>query len=222
MKGIFTSSGQNCIGIERIIACPHSYDRLIPLLQKQIRGLRLGSALPSPSHSEKEQNTTSTEHDGIDIGAMISPASFPHLTSIISSAISSGATLQAGTGKPHTHPLYPQGHYFSPTLLTGITKDMPIATTELFAPIALLMRASNTENAIAIANSTPYALGASVFGNPSSSSSSNKSDMEKCVRDIKAGMISVNDFGAYYAVGLPFGGRGGSGYGRFGGQEGLR
>lgn len=43
-----------------------------------------------------------------------------------------------------------------------------------------------------------------------------------CVQNIKAGMVSVNDFGAYYAVGLPFGGRGGSGYGRFGGQEGLR
>ncbi|KAL9011731.1 MAG: hypothetical protein Q9180_009165, partial [Flavoplaca navasiana] len=185
-----------------------------------IRGLRLGSALPSPSHSEKEKDTTSTEHEGIDIGAMISPASFPHLNSLISSAISTGATLQAGTGKPHTHPLHPQGHYFSPTLLTGITKDMPIATTELFAPIALLMRASNASNAIEIANSTPYALGASVFGNPSSSS--NKTDVEKCVRDIKAGMISINDFGAYYAVGLPFGGRAGSGYGRFGGQEGLR
>ena len=220
MKGIFTSSGQNCIGIERIIACPRLYDRLITLLTKQIRGLRLGSALPPPSHSEKEQDTTNNAHENIDIGAMISPASFPYLTSLISSAISSGATLQAGTGKPHTHPVHPQGHYFSPTLLTGITKDMPIAATELFAPIALLMRASNTENAIEIANSTPHALGASVFGNPSSSS--NKSDMEKCVREIKAGMISINDFGAYYAVGLPFGGRGGSGYGRFGGQEGLR
>ncbi len=43
-----------------------------------------------------------------------------------------------------------------------------------------------------------------------------------CVKEVKSGMVSVNDFGAYYAVGLPFGGRGGSGYGRFGGREGLR
>ncbi|KAL8665265.1 MAG: hypothetical protein Q9168_007736, partial [Polycauliona sp. 1 TL-2023] len=97
---------------------------------------------------------------------------------------------------------------------------MPIANTELFAPIALLMPASSPAHAIEIANSTPYALGASVFGYPSSAQ--DNSDIETCIRSIHAGMISHNDFGAYYAVSLPFGGRGGSGYGRFGGQEGLR
>lgn len=93
---------------------------------------------------------------------------------------------------------------------------MEIASTELFAPIALLMRAPDAFDAIAIANSTAYALGASVFGSPWDP------DVEKCVREVKAGMVSVNDFGAYYATGLPFGGVKGSGYGRFGGEEGVR
>ncbi len=93
---------------------------------------------------------------------------------------------------------------------------MEFASTELFGPVALLMRASDPSDAIAIANSTAYALGASVFGSPWDS------DVEKCVKEVKAGMVSVNDFGAYYATGLPFGGVKGSGYGRFGGEEGLR
>ncbi|KAL8855831.1 MAG: hypothetical protein Q9178_007546 [Gyalolechia marmorata] len=205
MKGTFVSSGQNCIGIERIIACPRSYDRLIPFLEKQIRSLRIGSSLPSPNSPRKEEEDINND---IDIGAMISPTSFPRLTSLIQSAVSAGATLHCG-GKPYTHPSYPSGHYFSPTFLSGITNDMAIAQTELFAPICLLLRATSTTHAIEIANSTSYALGASVFGNAISDSN----DINICVDEIKAGMVSVNDFGAYYAVGLPFGGRGGSGGG---------
>ncbi|KAL8829145.1 MAG: hypothetical protein Q9170_006305, partial [Blastenia crenularia] len=203
MKGIFTSAGQNCIGIERIIACPRSYNLLIPLLETRIRTLRLGSSL-----SANEEKT-------IDIGPLISSAPIPKLHNLITTSLSLGARLHCG-GKPYTHPTHPQGHYFPPTFLSAITPTMPIAQTELFAPIALLMCASNTNDAIKIANSTPYALGASVFGDPSDP------DIETCVSRIEAGMISVNDFGAYYATGLPFGGRKGSGYGRFGGEEGLR
>lgn len=212
MKGIFTSAGQNCIGIERIIACPNSYKLLIPLLEKRIRALRLGPSLPSPTTTtiDKSDDTNLT-----DIGPLISSSRFPDLQSLLSSAISQGAHLHTG-GQPYIHPSFPSGHYFLPTFLSGVTPSMRIAQTELFAPICLLMRASSPVEAISIANSTPYALGASVFGSPSDP------DVEMCVRDVQAGMVSVNDFGAYYATGLPFGGVKGSGYGRFGGEEGLR
>ncbi|KAL8818977.1 MAG: hypothetical protein Q9223_002497 [Gallowayella weberi] len=211
MKGTFVSSGQNCIGIERIIACPRAYAKLIPLLEKAIRALRLGSSLPVSTHTSE----TSEFDTNIDIGAMISSSSFPTLTNLISSAVSAGATLHCG-GTPHKHPSHPSGHYFTPTFLSAITPSMPIAQNELFAPIALLFPATSVSHAIAIANSTSYALGASVFGSPSDPA------LKTCTREIRAGMVSVNDFGAYYAVGLPFGGRNGSGYGRFGGEEGLR
>ena len=92
---------------------------------------------------------------------------------------------------------------------------MRIAQEELFAPICVIMRASGVPDAIAIANSTNYALGASVFG-------SAKRDVEMVVQGVEAGMVAVNDFAVFYAVQLPFGGRGGSGYGRFAGEEGLR
>lgn len=192
MRGTFQSSGQNCIGIERTIALPELYTALTSLLESRIAALR----------------------PGIDIGAMVSPSRFPHLESLITNAVSQGARLLVG-GKRYNHPSYPQGHYFNPTLLVDVTPHMQIAQEELFAPVCLLMRATSISHAIALANSTPHALGASVFG-------SSPTDIETVVSGVHAGMVSVNDFGVYYATSLPFGGTKGSGYGRFGGEEGLR
>jgi acyl-CoA reductase-like NAD-dependent aldehyde dehydrogenase len=145
---------------------------------------------------------------------MISPTTFDKLEGLIAEAVGQGARLLAG-GKRYHHPVHTHGHYFTPTLLVDVTRDMRIAQEELFAPVFLVMRAESTPDAIAIANSTLYALGASVFGHDADS-------VQSCVRGIHAGMVSVNDFGAYYAVQLPFGGVKGSGYGRFAGDEGLR
>lgn len=200
IRGTFQSAGQNCIGIERIICLPHIYRRLITILERRITGLRVGSALDDP--------------DEVDVGAMISDVRFGQLENLISDAVGKGAKCLTG-GKKYDHPKHPKGHYFQPTLLVDVTPSMRVAQEELFGPVCVVMRASSLDDAIAIANSTPYALGASVFGTDST-------DLEKVTREIQAGMVSVNDFAVYYAVSLPFGGIRGSGYGRFGGEEGLR
>ncbi|KAI5239004.1 ALDH-like protein [Aureobasidium subglaciale] len=199
MRGVFQSAGQNCIGIERVVAMPLAYEYLLSVLPPRIRSLRLGNALHSPD---------------VDVGAQVSPASFTKLESLISEAVSQGAVLLAG-GKRHSHPKYPQGHYFTPTLLAEVTSDMRIAQEECFAPICLLMRAETPTHAISITNSTIYGLGCSIFG-PASA------PLQEVASAIKSGMVAINDFAAYYAVQLPFGGVGGSGYGRFAGEEGLR
>jgi len=197
MRGSFQASGQNCIGIERIIAAPGIYDKLVSLLEPRVRALRLG------------QNA--------DVGAMISDNNFARLEGLIAEAVSRGARLLVG-GKRYTHPDYPNGHYFSPTLLVDVTPDMAIANEECFAPIMVIMRAPSpsAEDILAVANAPDFGLGSSVFGADSDPR------IPKIVRGIKAGMISVNDFAATYAVQLPFGGVAGSGYGRFAGEEGLR
>ena len=200
MRGVFQSAGQNCIGIERIIALPKSYTSLVNILEKRIRALRVGHALNDP--------------DKVDVGAMISDTSFDRLETLIAEAVKQGAKRVVG-GRRCYHPKYPKGHYFSPTLLADVKPTMRIAQEELFAPICILMLASSIDKAIDIANCTTYALGASVFGR-------NKRDLDRCVREVQAGMVAVNDFAVYYAVQLPFGGVKGSGYGRFAGQEGLR
>ncbi|KIX05716.1 uncharacterized protein Z518_03688 [Rhinocladiella mackenziei CBS 650.93] len=202
MRGVFQSAGQNCIGIERIIALPAIHDIILNHALPRIQSLRLGSVLLSPSTCPP------------DMGAMISSRNFQCLETLISSAVAQGAILHCG-GKRYAHPQFPNGTYFRPTLLSNVTVDMAIAQTELFAPVFLLMKAPSVDEAITIANSTPYALGASVFGHDSA-------NVSRCVHEIKAGMVAVNDFGAYYACSMPFGGVGGSGYGRFGGAEGLQ
>ncbi|KAL7266837.1 Meiotic Sister-Chromatid recombination aldehyde dehydrogenase [Rhizina undulata] len=202
MRGVFQSASQNCVGIERIIVLPKVYPQLIALLEPRIKALRLGSILDD-------------EAEGVDVGAMISDANFDHLEKLIQEAVAQGAKCLVG-GNRYKHPKHPSGHYFTPTLLVDVTPSMAIAQEETFAPICLIMPATSIDHAIAIANSTEYALGGSVYGK-------NKWDLEKVTNEMKCGMVAVNDFAVYYLnQSLPFGGIKGSGYGRFAGEEGLR
>lgn len=197
LRGTFQAAGQNCIGIERVIAAGAVYDELVDVLEPRVRALRLGP--------------------DADVGAMISDASFDRLEELIADAVSRGARLLVG-GRRHRHPDHPRGLYFSPTLLVDVTPAMPIAQHECFAPILTLMRApsSSAPDMLAVANASPFGLGASVFG------SERDGALPPLVAGLRAGMVAVNDFAAYYAVQLPFGGVAGSGYGRFAGREGLR
>jgi acyl-CoA reductase-like NAD-dependent aldehyde dehydrogenase len=199
VRGVFQAAGQNCIGIERIICLPKIYPQIVDRLKAIIEKLRVGSAL----HSSK-----------VDVGACISDANFDKLDALIKDAVKAGARLLVG-GKRYAHPDHPKGHYFSPTLLVDVSPSMRIAQTELFSPICVVMKAESVDDAIEIANSTSYGLGASVFG-------SRNQDLERITHAVKAGMVAVNDFAVYYMVQLPFGGAKGSGYGRFAAAEGLR
>lgn len=207
MRGTFQSAGQNCIGIERIIALPSVYDLLIPKLHEKIKSIRMGSI-----------TLHATGDKDIDMGSMISPASFDRLENLIAEAQRLGATLHIG-GSRYEHSNHPCGHYFSPTLLSGVTANVPLAQQELFAPVCVVMKAHTIEEAIQLANSTSYGLGASVFG---AATATNTPLLKKIAHRVRSGMVSINDFGAYYACSMPFGGTNDSGYGRFGGSEGLQ
>jgi len=197
LRATFQASGQNCIGAERIIAAPAVYDKLVPLVQDRVRALRLG---PSA-----------------DVGAMISDACFARLESLVGDALLRGARVLAG-GKRFAHPDFPHGHYFAPTLIVDVTPDMAIANEECFGPVLVMMRApsGSAADVLSFANAPNFGLGSSVFGRDSDPV------LRAVVAGLKAGMVAVNDFAAYYAVQLPFGGVAGSGYGRFAGEEGLR
>lgn len=202
LRGTFQAAGQNCIGIERIIGLPDVYDKIVAALEPRIRALRVGSALDSTADSP------------VDVGAVISDASFDRLEELIAAAVNDGARLLVG-GKRFNHPVHRSGHYFTPTLIVDVTPEMAIANEECFGPICVIMRAKNPEDACNIANHPNFGLGASVFG-------SKDWELNAIVKNIKSGMVAINDFAAYYAVQLPFGGVAGSGYGRFAGEEGLR
>jgi acyl-CoA reductase-like NAD-dependent aldehyde dehydrogenase len=162
----------------------------------------VGSTLDAPKDAQ------------VDVGALISDASFDRLENLVKAAVKDGARLLVG-GERLNHPVWHAGHYFQPTLLVDVTTDMAIANEECFGPICVVMRAKNAEDACKIANHPDFGLGASVFGR-------NDFTNNAVVEHLKTGMVAVNDFAVYYAVQLPFGGVRGSGYGRFAGEEGLR
>ena len=201
LRGTFQSAGQNCIGIERVIVSASNYDKLVEILDRRLteHPLTLGSDIDGL--------------DGVDMGAMISDNRFGMLEELIKDAVSKGARLLHG-GSRFTHPTYPQGHYFSPTLLVDVTPEMKIAQQEVFGPVLVMMKARDTDHCIELANSAPFGLGGSVFG-------TNFNECNRVAQSLKTGNVAINDFATFYVCQLPFGGIHGSGYGKFGGEEGL-
>lgn len=199
MRGTFQSAGQNCIGIERVICLPKSYEALVEILSERVKLLRVGSDID--------------QLDEIDIGAMVSDNRFKYLEGLIADAVEKGARLIHG-GKQYHHPNYPQGHYFEPTLLVDVTKEMKIFNEEVFGPILTMIKANDVDEAIDLANATEYGLGNSIFGK-------DFSQINMLANRLQSGNVALNDFATYYVAQLPFGGRKKSGYGKFGGEEGL-
>ncbi|KAI0322987.1 meiotic sister-chromatid recombination aldehyde dehydrogenase [Amylostereum chailletii] len=208
MRGIFQNAGQNCIGIERLIVHSSQYEEVYNIIVDRARGLRVGTALAADGVGT-----------GVDMGSMITSgldgARFQQLEDYINNARSSGARVDVG-GARLRHPYLDNGSFFTPTVVGDVTNDMRIAQNELFAPVAVLMPYDTIDDAIEIANGTKYALGASIFGE-------SKYQCLDVAKRLECGMVAINDFAVFYvSQDLPFGGVKGSGYGRFGGPEGLR
>ena len=201
MRGTFQSSGQNCIGIERVIIQPKNYSALTELLHQRIKTMKIGSDLFS--------------EESVDIGAMISDNRFDRLEFLVQDAIKNGAKLLNG-GKRYNHPDYPNGFYFEPTLLIDVNEKCLIAHEEVFGPILCCFKGdSNIQNLIKQANSDDFGLGSSIFG-------SDEKILNHIADNLETGNVALNDFATYYPSNLPFGGYPGkSGYGKFGGSDGL-
>ncbi|KZT08679.1 meiotic sister-chromatid recombination aldehyde dehydrogenase [Laetiporus sulphureus 93-53] len=205
MRGVYQNAGQNCIGIERLIVHSSQHDRLHEMMWERVDKLRLGTALANPNDGFSPE---------VDMGAMISGQRAEDTAGVVQLAFDAGLDVKGG--EQHLHPLWENGSYFLPTVIANADPESELAQRELFAPVALLIKYETIEEAIAIANGTRYGLGASVFG----------PDQEKCLKvakELECGMVAINDFGVFYLnQDLPFGGFKASGYGRFGGPEGLR
>lgn len=199
LRGTFQNSGQNCAGLERLIVQDGIYEKFVEDMVKHISKLRAGPPLG------KE----------VDMGAMTMYSQIKKVQELVDDAVEKGARLLVG-GNQHTDPDFPHGQYYSPTLLVDVTPEMRIAQEEVFGPVMCIMKFGSEKEAVQLANSSPYALGSSVF-------TLDVSKGERVAKLIRAGMCNVNDFGAnYLCQGLPFGGIGISGIDRFAGVEGLR
>jgi succinate-semialdehyde dehydrogenase/glutarate-semialdehyde dehydrogenase len=142
------------------------------------------------------------------IGPLFSEAALDNLLRQIDGAVKAGATLVTG-GKRIDRP----GFYLEPTIITGISKTNPLHKEEAFGPVLTVYIVETEEEAIAVANDTPYGLGSSVM----------TADLERAKRvaaRIEAGMVFINS-GVYTGPETPFGGVKNSGFGRELGAAGI-
>ena len=149
--------------------------------------------------------------EGAMLGPLASQAQVDRVNEFIQKGIDEGAKLlTGGTGKPEG--VNPDGYYVKPTVFSEVTNDMTIAREEIFGPVLSILPYDTEEEAIEIANDTPYGLSGGVQGG----------DLEratKVARQIRTGQIEVNQ-GAFNAA-APFGGYKQSGYGREYGTHGF-
>jgi aldehyde dehydrogenase (NAD+) len=144
------------------------------------------------------------------MGPLVSKAGMEHGLDLIESGKSAGAEIVLGGGRPAG---YDRGWYVAPTVFKNADNSMRLAREEVFGPVYAFIPYDTEEEAVAIANDSPFGLAGAVF-------TADEERAEKIADAVRAGVFSINGFGL--DPGVPFGGYKQSGIGREGGIEGLR
>ncbi|MEV7183104.1 succinic semialdehyde dehydrogenase [Kitasatospora sp. NPDC093102] len=196
VRACFSSAGQLCISIERLLVHRSVADEFLERFAARTRALRLGGGLAY----------------GADMGSLVSVRQLETTTRHVDEAVKAGATVVAGgRARPDLGPFF-----FEPTILDGVTPDMAVCAEETFGPVVSLYRFDTDEEAVAAANSTPYGLNSSVWTRDLRRS-------RAVAARLRTGTVNVNEAyaAAYGSVGSPMGGMGDSGLGRRHGAEGI-
>ena len=190
----FRNSGQSCNAPTRMLVEKSMYNEAIERLKK---------------YTEKFE-VDDPKKEGEHIGPVISETQYNKIQSLIKKGIDEGAKLVAGgPGKPEG---LEKGYFVKPTVFADVNNDMDIARTEIFGPVLSVMSFETEEEAIQIANDTPYGLTNYI-------QTQDKEKVKRVARKLRSGMVDVN--GAGIAVDAPFGGFKHSGIGREAGEHGL-
>ena len=189
----FLNAGQVCTSAERFYVAEEIYDDYLQAFVDHTKTLKLGDPMAPDT----------------DLGPMASAGQREKVSAQVEAAVASGAELicGGGTGGQQT------GHFFEPAVVTGAAADTALLSEETFGPVAPIVPVKSLEEAIELANSTRFGLGANVYTR----------DLEtifRCMREIKAGTVWFNDPLTDNDAG-PFGGFKQSGLGRELGREGL-
>jgi aldehyde dehydrogenase (NAD+) len=190
----FTNSGQACIAGTRILIPAARLDAAIEQVKIAMESIKAGDP--------REAGST--------IGPMVSQAQYERVQRYIRGGIEAGASLVVG-GEGHPDGL--GGFFVKPTIFANVTNDMTIAREEIFGPVLCIQSYRDDDEAVAIANDTPYGLQAYVL-------SSSTKRATAVARQIEAGRVVIN--GAPHDPAVPFGGFKQSGIGREYGTFGLQ
>ncbi|HEY8145779.1 MAG TPA: aldehyde dehydrogenase family protein [Kofleriaceae bacterium] len=189
-RNSFRNAGQVCVATERIYVDKKVADQFVDLLVAETRKLSVGSGLDKDTR----------------VGPMVSAQQRDHVLRQIDRAVAMGARVAHGGSGHH-------GNFVMPTVLVDVRPDMPISQEETFGPVACITPVDGEEEAVRLANDTPYGLGAVVYGGPDRAA--------KVARRLNAGMIGVNQ-SVGGAKGTPWVGARESGYGFHSGVDGHR
>ncbi|MGB9302755.1 MAG: aldehyde dehydrogenase family protein [Mycobacterium sp.] len=189
VDGGFFNQGEACTASSRILLQDNIYDEFCGKLANAVKRLRVGDGADPAT----------------DVGPLVTAAQQQRVLDYLDIGVAEGARIAAQAPLP-TDPALAQGFYVAPTVLTDVTPDMRVATEEIFGPVVTLLRFTDEDEAVRIANGTKFGLVAGVFTRDSDRAL-------RVSRQIRAGAVFVNNY-VRVAVGSGFGGVGHSGFGR--------
>ncbi|KDN58013.1 aldehyde dehydrogenase family protein [Exiguobacterium sp. AB2] len=182
----FYHQGQICMSTNRILVAESIHDTFLEKFVERVRALKFGN----PNESDTQ------------VGPLIDHDQVERILDQIKQTIDAGATLQIGGNA--------DGNVLEPTVVSGVTNDMPLAKNEIFGPVAVILSFKDDAEALKLSNELPYGLSGAVHGSIYRAT--------EFARNVETGMIHVNDQSVNDEPHLPFGGEKDSGLGRFNGE----
>jgi aldehyde dehydrogenase (NAD+) len=194
VTGFTASAGQTCVCGSRCLIHDSIYDEFVARMADLVGNFKIGD----PSDV------------GTDIGPVCTSDQYARIERLVASGREEGAVLVCGGGPPSNQA---DGLFFSPTIFAEATNQMTIAREEVFGPVTVCIRFSTEDEAVSMANDSPFGLAAGVW-------TREMSRAHRMARRLKAGTVWVNQYRSGDAT-FPFGGTGESGYGRVNGLDGM-
>ena len=185
VKARCINNGQSCIAAKRFIIAEEIYPEFTEKFVAGMNALRIGDPM----------------RGDIDIGPLATPAILDELHALVQSALKSGGQLLTGGERRPGN-----GNYYPPTVLAGVPRTARAFREEFFGPVAMLFRVRDIDEAISLANDSPFGLGASAW-------TSDPRQQDRFIDELEAGSVFINSMVASDPR-LPFGGIKHSGYGR--------
>ena len=196
-RSTFENCGQVCLGTERVYVQRPIFDKFVAALKEKAESLKIGPP----------------NEPGVGLGPLISAEHKEKVMAYYAKAQAEGAKVVTGGGAPDMKGEYAQGHWVQPTIWTGLSESSPIIREEIFGPCCHIAPFDTEEEAIALANDTPYGLATTVW-------TTDLSTAHRMAIEIKVGLCWINSW-FLRDLRTAFGGSKASGIGREGGVHSL-